>query len=257
MVAPTNEDRGQNEKRYTPARNYLAGIPRGVVVIAAAWLLVIETSDKLPMVATAYQRYKATIAEAQAKQLQPDLVRAQLTTAQLQAKAAEFEPRTKAAQADKSEFEAQAARMTPAMTAAQLVKAGNDAKSSTLSPELTAANLAKTKSEAEAAAVQPSLNRQNLAKLKVESTTAAHQQGLTASQAVQAEQGTAIQQAVIGLALPYLPSLLQTLKENGIDLPPDKIAAALGIVNPADRTADLRGAMLDKASAPLAQQKAK
>ena len=240
------------EKRNTPPRGYLAGLPRGLVVLTAAWLVMIESAEKLPMILTAVPRYKATVAEAQAKQLQPDLVRAQVMIAQFQANAAEFEPRAKEAQAVKIEFEAQAARMTPAMTAAQLIKAGNDAKTSAIQPELTAITLAKTRWEAQAAAFQPGINRVQLSKLGVEATTAAHQQGLTASQAIQAEQSTAMTQAGLSLLLPYLPALTKVLKDNNINLPMDQLAAALGIINPAARTSDLRGAMLDRASAPLA-----
>ena len=244
-----------NANRVNPLKNYLAGIPRWVIVIAAAYMIMLETAEKAPLVATAFQRYKGTIAEAQTKQLEPELKRIQIETAKLQLQAAEYEPRIKSANADRAEFDAQNAKIQPILTAANLVKASNEAKASSLTPAQASANLNKTRSEALAAAVTPDMNRQQLAQLTIDAKTKAHQQGQAACEAINAETGTALNQAVLGLAMPYLPKVLETLKENGIDLPMDKIVGALSTINPAARTNELRGAMLDNASKPLRQRK--
>jgi hypothetical protein len=109
-----------------------------------------------------------------------------------------------------------------------------------IQPQLAAITLVKTILETKTAVYQPQINEIQLAKLGVETKTAAYQQGLTASQAIQAEQQTAATQAMMRVAAPLIG---QELKLFGIDLPLDKIAPQLGIIDPAARTSDLQDAM--------------
>jgi len=226
--------------RNTPTSGFLGRVPPWLVILIAVWVALIETADKLPQLALSFPRYEAALAEAQAKLLQPDLVRAQLDKAVNEAKASEYQPRTASAQADKLENEAKASVLQPVLTAAQLEKLINDVKTSAIQPELTAVQLIKTKYEAQASVYQPKINEVQLAKLGVETNTAAYQQALTAAQSIQAVQGTAMTQAAMTLALPFVSDLL---KQYNINLPLDRIAPALSIMNPDARTADLQAAM--------------
>ena len=261
--------------RQTKGSGYLAGFPKWVVILFAVWVVAIETAEKLPQIMLSYPRYEATLAETQAKLMQPDLVRAQLvkaeneakasalqpdmlkaqldravsdaTTARFTAEAAPNQPRMIAAQADKAVLDAEAAKLQPELMVAQLEKAKNDAKTSAIQPALTAMNLAKTVFETQAAVYQPKLNEVQLAKLGIETKTAVFQQGLTAANAVQAEQQTAMSNAALAVMAPMLGGML---KQFGIDLPMDKIAPMLGVMDPVARTRDLESAMPNGGAAP-------
>lgn len=254
--------------RQAKGSGYLAGFPKWVVILFAVWVVAIETAEKLPQIMLSYPRYEATLAETQAKLMQPDLVRAQLTKAENEAKASALQPdllkaqldravsdattakfaaaaapnqpRLVAAQADKAVLDAEAAKLQPDLMVATLEKARNDAKTSAIQPALTALNLAKTAFETQAAVYQPKLNEVQLAKLGVETKTAVYQQGLTAANAVQAEQQTAMSNAALAVMAPMVGSML---KQFGIDIPMDKIAPMLGVIDPAARTRDLQSAM--------------
>ncbi len=82
------------------------GFPRWVIIIAALWVATLETADKVPQLLLTYPRYEAALAEAQAKLVQPEMVKAQLEKAQNEAK-------TSAAQLVRAQYEAQAAVYQP------------------------------------------------------------------------------------------------------------------------------------------------
>jgi hypothetical protein len=201
-------------------------MPRWVIVIAALWVAMLETADKLPQLLLTVPRYKAALAEAEAKILQPSLLQAQLQKARNDVTI--------------SDYAALAAINQPRISAAELEKARNDAKTSAVQPALTAITLAKTALEAQAAAYQPEINEVQLAKLGIEARTATYQQGLTASQAIQAEQQTAAAQAMLSVLGPVVGA---ELKKFGVELPMDKLAPSLSIIDPAARTSDLQAAM--------------
>jgi hypothetical protein len=212
--------------RRSSGGNLWGVMPRWIVFIAAVWLAVLETASRLPDLLLTYPRYEATKADYQAKILQPILLQAQLEKARNDVTI--------------SGYAAQAAANQPRMSAAELEKAQNDAKASKIQPELTAITLAKTVFETQAAVYQPKINEVQLAKLGVETKTAAYQQGLTASQAIQAEQQAAAAQAMLSV---LGPAVGQELKAFGINLPMDKLTPALKIIDPAARTSDLQSAM--------------
>lgn len=238
--------------RRAPSGNgYLGGFPRWVVALVAVWVVALETADKLPKLMLAYPSYEAALAEIRVKMMQPDVVTAQLATARLEAEAAQYKPETAKTQLARAEseavtagFTAQAApaqmRLTQAnavraeveanvskeLTAATLEKAQNDAKASILAPQLAVVNLAKTTLEAQAAVYQPKINEVNLAKLGIDAKKAA--------------QENAMNNAALSMMAPMLGNLF---KQFGIDLPLDKIAPQLEIIDPAARTRDLQSAM--------------
>ena len=199
-------------------------MPRWVIVIAALWVAVLETADKLPQLLLTFPRYKAALAEAEAKILQPSLLQAQLQKARNDVTV--------------SDYAALAAVNQPRIAAAELEKVRNDAKTSAIQPELTAITLAKTALETQAAAYQPELNEVQLAKLGIEARTATYRQGLTAAQAVEAEQRAAKSQMVMTV---FGPIFGDVLKGFGINM--DKLSPALNVLDPVARTADLQAAL--------------
>jgi hypothetical protein len=84
--------------RRTPDTGLAARFPRGIVILIAIWVGLLETADKLPLLLLSIPKYEATVAEYQAKLLQPELTQAQLDKARLEAKAAEWQPFATAAQ---------------------------------------------------------------------------------------------------------------------------------------------------------------
>lgn len=208
------------------ASSRFAGFPKWLVILIAVWVGALETADKLPALLLAYPRYEANLAETQAKLLAPDLARAQLAAAESQAVVAKYD--------------ADAAPNKPALVAAQLVTAENGAKASIFQPPTAAAQLQQTTFNAQASVFAPKTAEVNLAKLGIDTKTATYQQTATAAQSIQAAQGTAITQATMTAMLPMISSLM---KQYGIDLPMDKLAPALGIIDPEARTRDLQAAM--------------
>ncbi|MGO9047823.1 MAG: hypothetical protein ACLQFW_13215, partial [Xanthobacteraceae bacterium] len=103
------------------------GTPRSIIVLIAIWVGLLETADKLPRLLLAYPGYEATLAEYQAKMMQPDLTQAQLEKARNEAKASAYQPDLTSVQLDKSKLETKAASFQPALTAAQAFKAEVDA----------------------------------------------------------------------------------------------------------------------------------
>lgn len=84
--------------RRTPApASTFAGLPRGIILLIAIWVGLLETAEKLPFLLLAYPQYEATLAEIQARMMQPNLVAAQLDKARLEAKAAKWQPLVTAA----------------------------------------------------------------------------------------------------------------------------------------------------------------
>src|SRR5208283_759817 len=91
------EIRGRYYKlRRTPAPVSPAptwsGLPRSIIILIAIWVGLLETADKLPRLLLAYPGYEATLAEYQAKMMQPDITAAQLEKAKLEAKASACTP---------------------------------------------------------------------------------------------------------------------------------------------------------------------
>ncbi len=95
-----------------PAASSWSGLPRGIIILIAVWIGLLETAEKLPFLLLAFPQYEATLAEIQAKMLQPDLVKAQLDKARFEAKAAAFQPALVAGQAFKAEVDATASGAT-------------------------------------------------------------------------------------------------------------------------------------------------
>jgi len=203
-----------------------AGFPKWLVILIAVWVGALETADKLPALLLAYPRYEANLAETQAKLLAPELARAQLAAAESQAIVAKYD--------------ADAAPNKPALVAAQLVSAENAAKASIFQPPTAAAQLQQTTFNAQASVFAPKTAEVNLTKLGIDTKTATYQQTATAAQSIQAAQGTAMTQAAMTAMLPMISGLM---KQYGIDLPLDKLAPALGIIDPEARTRDLQAAM--------------
>ena len=102
--------------RRTPAPAASApswsGLPRGLIVLVAIWVGLLETADKLPRLLLTVPLYEATLADYHAKMMQPDLMAAQVEKAQMEAKAASFQPAMAAAQAFKAEIDASASGQT-------------------------------------------------------------------------------------------------------------------------------------------------
>ena len=69
-----------------------SGLPRSIIILIAIWVGLLETADKLPRLLLAYPGYEATLAEYQAKMMQPDITAAQLEKAKLEAKASACTP---------------------------------------------------------------------------------------------------------------------------------------------------------------------
>lgn len=275
--------------RNTPSTNFLAGFPRGLVILIAVWFGVLETAEKIPMVLLSFPRYEAALAETQAKLMQPDLVRAQLdkavseaTTAKYAAEAAPNQPALVTAQLAKAtsdaitaKYAAEAAPNQPALTVAQLDRAVSDATTARFTAEaaptqlaLAAVNLAKTTSEsitakftaeaapltptqaaiqlqkttfeAQAVAFQPKLNEVQLAKLGIDARTAVYQQTATAAASIKAAQETAMTNAALAISIPMITGLL---KQYGVDIPMDKIAPMMGVIDPNARTQDLQSTL--------------
>jgi hypothetical protein len=70
-----------------PAASGFSQFPRGIVILIALWVGLLETADKLPKLLLTIPQYEATLAEYNAKLLQPDLTSAQLTRAKNEATA--------------------------------------------------------------------------------------------------------------------------------------------------------------------------
>lgn len=64
-----------------------SGLPRGLIVLIAIWVGLLETADKLPQLFLAYPKYQATLAEYHAQMFQPALVSAQAFKAEVDASA--------------------------------------------------------------------------------------------------------------------------------------------------------------------------
>lgn len=74
-------------RRSTPDGLFSA-TPRGIIILIAIWVGLLETADKLPQLFLAYPKYEATLAEYRAKTFQPALVAAQAYKAEIDAGAA-------------------------------------------------------------------------------------------------------------------------------------------------------------------------
>jgi arginine repressor len=194
--------------RRTPDNSLMGRFPRGLVVLIAIWVALLETADKLPKLLLSIPQYEATLAEYHAKLLQPDLVQAQLDKARYDAKAAAISPDLASVQLDKTKLETKAAAFQPDLTQAQLDKARFDAKAAAISPDMASVQLDKTRLETKAAAFQPDLIEAQLdkarfdakaavvspdlalvqlEKTKSEAKAATFQPALTAAQAFKAE----------------------------------------------------------------------
>ncbi len=210
--------------------------PRWTLVLIAMWLALLETADKLPRLLLAVPGYEATLAELQAKMMQPDITAAQLAKAQNEAKASTYQPNLAAVQLDKNSNEAKASIYQPKLAAVQLeknsyeaaatayapAKAQNEAKASTYQPNLAAVQLEKNTYEANATAYAP-------AKALSEAKAAQWQPALAAAQgydtqmkwlagvpndswkesgnlAIADERPTASDMAVLRASKPVLPS---------------------------------------------------
>lgn len=123
----------------TAAPSTFAGFPRWAIAALAVWLALLETADKLPRLLLAYPGYEATLAEFNAKMLQPDLVQAQLDKAKNDASASAYLPDTALAQRDKAKNEAKASEFMQPSALAQLEKARSEARAAEWQPLLTAA----------------------------------------------------------------------------------------------------------------------
>jgi hypothetical protein len=100
-----------------PASSMFSGFPRWLVVLVAIWIGLLETADKLPRLLLAFPAYEATLAEYQAKMMQPDVTTAQLEKARNEAKASAILPASALAQYDKARHEAEAASYLPRKSA--------------------------------------------------------------------------------------------------------------------------------------------
>jgi hypothetical protein len=113
--------------RNTASANFFTTFPRWLILMIAVWFGLLETAEKLPMILLSFPRYQAELAEAQAKLLQPDLLRAQLT---------------------KAENEATASKLQPEMTKTQLARAKNEAEASEMQPDLISLQVNKARLDA-------------------------------------------------------------------------------------------------------------
>lgn len=126
-------------QRNPPAAPTFAGFPRWAVVLVVLWVAALETADKLPRLLLAYPAYEATLAEYEAKMMQPDMVQAQLVKARNEAKASNLQPDMMQAQLDKAKNEAKASDPQPEIANAQLEKLRHELKAAEWQPYLTAA----------------------------------------------------------------------------------------------------------------------
>jgi len=120
-----------------------SGMPRSIIILIAIWVGLLETADKLPRLLLAFPGYEATLAEYQAKMMQPDITAAQLEKARNEAKASAFMPDSASVQLDKTKLETKAAAFQPGTAEAQLEKSKQEAKASAWQPALTAAQAFK------------------------------------------------------------------------------------------------------------------
>jgi hypothetical protein len=143
------------KQRISQSGNFFSSFPRWIIILIAIWFGLLETAEKLPLLMLSIPTYQATLAEAQAKLIQPDLAQAQLTKAQNEAKASDLSLRLATAQAKKAEFEAEAAKYQPDITGAQLTKAKNEALASVYQPDMAKYGLKKAIADATTAQWQP------------------------------------------------------------------------------------------------------
>jgi len=126
--------------RRTPApAGMFSGMPRSIIILIAIWVGLLETADKLPRLLLAFPGYEATLAEYQAKMMQPDITAAQLEKAKNEAKASAYQPDLTAVQLDKTKLETRAAAFQPGTAEAQLEKSKQEAKASAWQSLATAA----------------------------------------------------------------------------------------------------------------------
>ncbi len=126
--------------RRTPApAGMFSGMPRSIIILIAIWVGLLETADKLPRLLLAFPGYEATLAEYQAKMMQPDITAAQLEKARNEAKASAYQPDLTAVQLDKTKLETRAAAFQPGTAEAQLEKSRQEAKASAWQPLVNAA----------------------------------------------------------------------------------------------------------------------
>lgn len=111
--------------------------PRWTLVLIAIWLALLETAEKLPRLLLAFPGYEATLAEMQAKMMQPQITAAQLAKAQNEAKASTYQPNLAAVQLEKNTYEANATAYAPA-------KALSEAKAARWQPSIAAAQSYET-----------------------------------------------------------------------------------------------------------------
>lgn len=154
--------------------------PRWTLVLIAVWLALLETAEKLPRLLLAFPGYEATLAELQAKMMQPDITAAQLAKAQNEAKASAYQPDLTAVQLDKNRFETKAASFQPDTAAATLDKTRNEASASIYQPKLAEVQVEKNTYEAQATAYAP-------AKALAEAKSARWQPSLMAAQGLAAQ----------------------------------------------------------------------
>ncbi len=157
------------------------------------------------------QRYQATLAETQAKLMQPELVQAQLAKAKNDAAASAYQTRVASAQADKTEQEAAASKFMPDTSKYQMQRAGFDALAATF---------------------QPQTAQTQLTKLQLDAKKAGFELPAAAAQAIQAEQNSAISNSMMKILAPFYNSLA------GEDA--GKVNA---IIDPSKRLNELQGSM--------------
>src|SRR5271157_3785834 len=92
-----------------------------------------------PSLSAVQAGYEATLAEYQAKMMQPDITAAQLEKARNEAKASAYQPDLTAVQLDKTKLETRAAAFQPGTAEAQLEKSKQEAKASAWQSLATAA----------------------------------------------------------------------------------------------------------------------
>jgi hypothetical protein len=172
------------------------------------------------MILLSFPRYQAELAEAQAKLLQPDLLRAQLTKAENEATASKLQPEMTKTQLARAKNEAEASEMQPDLISLQVNKARLDATiaeyaalAAHYQPHMAEAQLEKAKNDAKASAVQPELVTTQLEKTKLETINAVFQPKLSQLQLVK----LGIDTKIAGASLP--------LAEQGIAMSRDLMSA--------------------------------
>jgi hypothetical protein len=233
------------KRRRAPATGYLAGFPKWVVILVALWVASLETADKLPQLMLTYPRYEAALAEAKAKLLQPDLMTAQLATAQFQALAAAYQPATAEATQKKLANEAAASVYLPEQNGAVLEKTRSEVLTAAIQPDLSKSNLEKLKFEIQYAALQPAFTALQMNKLGVDTQTSKFQISSAASDAIQKEQATATQAAMIHLLTPLVSKYL------GVS--PEILGPAWNMINTNNRLPDRNAAMSPSRIGPTPQ----